>query len=46
VLNHSEAGVTAGYSHGYPLELKRQLLQKWADHVEALVQPGGAKVLR
>jgi integrase len=38
VLNHSgKAGVTAGYSHGYPLDLKRQLLCKWADHVEKLV---------
>ena len=33
------AAVTAGYSHGYPLELKLKLLTKWADHVEQLVQP-------
>jgi hypothetical protein len=47
VLNHAGSGsVTAGYSHGYPLELKRQLLSKWADHVERLVQPQGAALLR
>ena len=46
VLNHSASGVTAGYSHGYPLELKRQLLDKWAAHIEGLVQPEGARVLR
>lgn len=38
VLNHaSGATVTAGYSHGYPLDLKRELLKAWADHVAALV---------
>ena len=47
VLNHSGNGsVTAGYSHGYPLELKATLLTKWADHVEGLVQPEGVSVLR
>ena len=47
VLNHSGTGsVTAGYSHGYPLELKAALLTKWADHVEGLVQPEGVTVLR
>jgi integrase len=46
-LNHSSSGsVTAGYSHGYPLELKRKLLEKWADHIERLVQPEGAVLLR
>jgi integrase len=39
VLNHSRGGVTAGYSHGYALTLKLDLLKKWADHVERLVQP-------
>jgi integrase len=39
VLNHASTGVTAGYSHGHPLELKRMLLGKWAAHVEGLVQP-------
>lgn len=38
VLNHSGSGsVTAGYSHGYPLELKRSLLEKWAGHVREIV---------
>jgi integrase len=47
VLNHSGGGtVTAGYSHGYPLELKRRLLEKWARHVEQIVQPKGAVLLR
>jgi integrase len=46
ILNHAGSGVTAGYSHGYPLELKRQLLGKWADHIEHLVQPEGARVSR
>jgi integrase len=47
VLNHANGGsVTAGYSHGSPIELKRALLGKWADHVERLVQPKGAKLLR
>ena len=47
VLNHSGSGnVTAGYSHGHPLELKRTLLDRWADHIEGLVQPRGAKLLR
>lgn len=45
--NHSGGGsVTAGYSHGYPLKLKRELLEKWADHIEGLVQPQGAVLLR
>ena len=47
VLNHANGGsVTAGYSHGSPIELKRTLLAEWADHVERLVQPKGAKLLR
>lgn len=46
VLNHAESGVTADYSHGYPLELKLKLLTTWADHVEGLVQPMGAVLLR
>jgi len=45
VLNHSAYGVTAGYSHGYPVELKRKLLEKWADHVADIVQPQGVAVL-
>jgi integrase len=46
LLNHAGTGVTAMYSHGYPLDLKRQLLEEWANHVEALVTPKGAKRLR
>jgi integrase len=47
VLNHSGSGsVTSGYSHGYPLELKQSLLTKWSDHVEQLVRPEGAALLR
>jgi len=45
VLNHAESGVTADYSHGYPVELKRELLEKWADHVAQEVQPKGAVLL-
>jgi integrase len=46
VLNHAGSGVTAGYSHGYALDLKRKLLEEWAGHVERLVQPEGAALLR
>ncbi|HZP09748.1 integrase family protein [Methyloceanibacter sp.] len=46
VLNHAEAGVTAGYSHGIALERKRELLEKWADHVEAKVKVKGTALLR
>jgi len=45
ILNHAESGVTADYSHGYPVELKRELLEKWADHVAQEVQPKGAVLL-
>ncbi len=45
VLNHAEGGVTADYSHGYPIELKRELLEKWAGHVAQEVQPKGAVLL-
>lgn len=45
VLNHSEGGVTADYSHGYPVELKRDLLEEWANHVAQEVQPKGAVLL-
>jgi hypothetical protein len=33
--------VTAGYSNGHALDLKRELLDKWAKHVEGLVSPLG-----
>jgi integrase len=46
VLNHSGSGVTAGYSHGHALDLKRELLCKWAEHVQGLVSPEGAALLR
>lgn len=46
ILNHSEHGVTADYSHGAPLDLKLKLLTEWANHVEGLVQPEGVSVLR
>jgi hypothetical protein len=46
VLNHSGSGVTAGYSHGYPLKLKLELLGEWSDHVERQVHPQGAVLLR
>jgi hypothetical protein len=47
VLSHSGSGsVTAGYRHGYPLKLKLELLEKWARHVEQIVQPKGAVLLR
>lgn len=45
VLNHSAYGVTAGYSHGHPTELKLELLEKWADHVASVVQPKGVALL-
>jgi len=46
-LNHSDGGsVTAGYSHGYPLDLKRTILTKWAEHVEKIVAADGVAVLR
>lgn len=46
VLNHAGSGVTAGYSHGYALERKRDLLEKWAAHVESLVRAKGTALLR
>ena len=46
VLNHAGSGVTAGYIHGLALKLKLQLLTEWADHVESIVQPEGAALLR
>src|SRR5215213_4068012 len=46
VLNHSGSGVTAGYSHGYGMDLKLALLSKWANHIEALVQPEQRALLR
>ncbi|MCH8999611.1 MAG: integrase family protein [Proteobacteria bacterium] len=46
VLNHAGGGtVTGEYSHGYPVQLKRQLLEEWAAHVAKVVQPEGAVLL-
>jgi len=46
ILNHSSSGVTAGYSHGFALDRKHELLEKWADHIEKLVAPEGATLFR
>jgi hypothetical protein len=46
VLKYSGSGVTVGYPHGHALDLKRELLCKWADHVQGLVSPEGAALLR
>lgn len=47
VLNHAGSGVTAGYSHGHAVNRKREVLEKWAEHVESLVEPArGVRVLR
>lgn len=45
VLNHAESGVTAGYSHGYAIGRKRELLDKWAHHVARLVTPEGTALI-
>ena len=42
ILNHSASGsVTGGYSHGYPVELKRQLLEEWAAYIERVTTAEG-----
>jgi integrase len=46
VLNHSVSGVTEEYSHGYPVQAKRELLTKWANHLEGLVTAEGVSRLR
>ncbi len=46
ILNHAGSGVTADYSHGHPLALKRDMLCEWAGHVERLVKPEGTVLLR
>jgi integrase len=47
VLSHAGSGsVTSDYSHGFARDLKLALLTKWADHVEGLVRPKGAALLR
>jgi len=37
VLNHSQSGVTAGYSHGFAGNLKLELLAKWEAYVAEAV---------
>lgn len=40
VLNHSGSGsVTSDYSHGYPIDLKHELMEQWAAHIEGLLAP-------
>jgi hypothetical protein len=42
--NASVSGVTADYSHGYPLQKKLELLTIWSNHVEKLI--GGDQCLK
>ena len=46
VLNHADSSVTAKYSHGFPVERKRELLESWADHVASLIETKGVTRLR
>ena len=48
VLNHASTGSVTGvhYLHSTALNLKRSLLEEWAEHVEGLAQPEGVSVLR
>jgi integrase len=47
VLNHAgSGGVTGHYTHGHAMDLKRKLLGEWSDHVESVVTPTGAALLR
>ena len=36
-LNHTIPGVTSGYSHGFAMDRKRAVLEKWAKHCEGLL---------
>lgn len=45
VLNHAGSGVTRVYMHGHSIDLKRELLTKWADHVASVVWPDGVERL-
>ena len=38
VLNHSESGVTAGYSHGIAMKRKLGVHEAWADHVASIIK--------
>ncbi len=46
VLNHADSSVTGKYSHGYPVERKRKLLEAWSDHVSSLIETKGVTRLR
>ncbi len=35
-----------GYSHGYPVELKRNLLEEWAAYIERVTTPERVTRLR
>lgn len=37
-LNHTQGGVTAGYSHGFPHQRKKAVLDAWAAHVEKITK--------
>jgi hypothetical protein len=39
-------GLLLDPEHGHPLELKRKLLEEWADHVEGLTTPAGVRRFR
>ncbi len=46
VLNHEgTSGATRNYSHGVPIKLKRELLEKWARHVDEAVTGEGVRLL-
>lgn len=37
MLNHSDSDVTSGYSHGYPMQRKRAVLDAWTRHVASVL---------
>ena len=46
ILNHAGSGsVTGDYSHGFPVDLKRKWLRRWADHVAKVVATEGVELL-
>lgn len=46
VLGHVQGGVAAHYDHHGYLDEKREALERWAAHVEALIRPAPANVVR
>lgn len=43
VLNHADTtGATRNYSHGFAVNPKRQLLERWAGHIEGLISPAAS----